>query len=227
MRQRKNEKSTKHQKFTMYWWKVVHWIVSSNFCQIIQSIKFDGRSVESLRLFVWTRDFADRRRHYAHITLTLFRCRVSESCLTSFLHLRSHRLLCSNIFVTTIKSNVTKTDLCETTFELIITKGDPSVRKFRYTSWMKTTTIVKAKRSVQGLLCVMHINVIRAAFYEICRESTVSYRSMSARRHAKFDEERLSDQRGFLQTKRVKTECDCRDTVLTTKTTTNTKREKT
>ena len=226
MKERTNAESTKHKKFTMYWWKVVHRIVSSNFCQIIQSIQFDGSSVESLRLSFWTRDFDDVRRHFAQKTLKLFRCRVSESCLTSFLHLRSHCLLCSNIFVTTIKSNVTKTDLCETTFKLIITNGDSSVRKFRYTSWMKTTTIVKAKRSVQGLLCVMHINVIRAAFYEICRESTVSYRSMSARRHAKFDEERLSDQRDFLHPKRAETESDCLDTVLSTKTTINTERGK-
>ena len=97
--------------------------------------------------------------------------------------------------MTTIKSNVTKKDVYETSFKLIITENDSFVE-------IDDDRQSKAK----GLLYVMHINVIRPAFHEIWWISNVSYRSLSARRHSKFDDERLSDQRGFLHPKRVESE---------------------
>ena len=44
-------------------------------------------------------------------------------------------------------------------------------------------------RSAQRLLWVLHVDEIRAAFHEMRRISDVSYRSLTARGHSKFDEE--------------------------------------
>ena len=75
------------------------------------------------------------------------------------------------------------------------------------------TTIVKAKRSAQRLLWVIHINEISATFHEMKRISNVSYRSLTFRGYSKFDEEHKTDERGALHPKSVDTEFDFRDPV--------------